>query len=93
MSEQVGIKETKELLVGVLQVAQLLIERFKDGFQMEDLPVILSKLGFDPKFQEAMKGLNQLPKEVKDIDLNEGVELMMVLLVELPKILGAAKKA
>ena len=92
-----GIKETKELLVGVNEVALVLIERLKDGIQIgDDIAAIIAKWQSDSDFQAkltlAVMGINGIPEEVKDIDVNEGVELATIQLSYIPRILAAAKK-
>jgi len=93
----VGIKETKELLVGVNEVAIVMIERLKDGLQLgEDVAAIIGKWQSDSDFQAkvtlAVMGINGISAEVKEIDVNEAVELAGVQLSYIPKILEAAKK-
>lgn len=93
MSEvKVGIKESKELLNGVMSMAVLMVKRFSDGFQVDDLSAILAAMAVDPEFREAIKGLKELPVEVKDIDLQEGLELGMLVLGRVPEIIAAAQK-
>lgn len=92
MEQKVGIKETKELLVGVMKMAVLLTNRLSDGFQVEDLSSILAAMAMDPEFREAVAGIKELPAEVKDIDLEEGFELGMLVLKKVPEIIAAAKK-
>lgn len=93
-----GIKETKELLVGVNELAIFLVMRLKDGFQLaEDLTAIIQKLQGDPEFMAKMKlaydGVSLVGEEVKDLDLAEGLDLIMTQAMYVPKILEAAKKA
>jgi hypothetical protein len=90
--EKVGIKESKELLSGVMVLAGVLIDRLKDGFQADDLPVILSKLGYDPKVREALKNVQAIPSELKDLDVEEIVQLVMQVVLEVPKLIEAFKK-
>ncbi len=87
MNAEVSTQQTKELLKGVLALTKLLLHRFKDGFQLDDLPVILSKLGYDPTFREAVKGVSEVPNELKNLDMSEVVELVMLLVQELPQLL------
>ncbi len=89
--EQHGIKETKELLQGVMSLAILMTKRFKDGFQMDDLSAILAEMSLNPEFRDAVSGLKKLPAEVKDIDLAEGMELGMLVLKRVPEVIKAAQ--
>lgn len=91
------IKETKELLVGVNEMSILIISVLKDGFQAgEDIAKIVEKLTTDAAFREKMmasyEGIQNMPDEVKDISLAEGVELGMIQLSYVPKLLEALKK-
>lgn len=93
-----GVKETKELLVGVNELALILVARLKDGFQAsEDIAAIIAKLQADEDFKAKMKaaydGVAAIPDEVKDLDLAEGIELALAQAAYVPKILEAAKKA
>lgn len=90
--EKIGIKETKELFEAVGVLVEVLIERLKDGFAVEDLASILSKVAFDQKVREGLKDLKKLPAEMKDLDLDEGIELAMILVAKVPKYIEAAKK-
>jgi hypothetical protein len=80
-----GIKESKELMEGVMILSLLLFDRFKDGFQMDDMGAVFKALGEDPKIVEAFKGLSELPHEFKDLSLEEGFELARVVLEHVPK--------
>ncbi len=92
MEDKLGVKETKEVLIALLKISGLLFEQLKDGFQMEDLPVILSKMGYSPEVRLAMEGLRHVPEEVKDLDMAEGFELAMVVMEELPNVLKKANR-
>ena len=95
---KVGIKETKELVIGANELAVLLVERLKDGFQVgEDVSAVIAKLSgdadFKAKMEAAYQGVGQVGAEAKDLDLAEGLELIMVQATYVPKIVAAAKKA
>ena len=92
MEEKRGIKESKELLRGCVVLFKLCVNRMKDGFQLDDLPVLLSKMGYDPELREAMKGVSKIPSEVKDLDLAEIMELASVLLKGVPEVFEELKK-
>ncbi len=91
MQKEHGIKETMELLKGIDALIVLFIKQFKDGFQVEDLAQILAAMAINPEFKDALAGIKKLPEEVKDIDLEEGLELGMFLLKNVPKYIEAAK--
>lgn len=91
----VGIKETKEFVIGVNELAIALTMQLKDGFQMADLSALFTKLqsdeDFKAKLQAAYEGMNAMGGEFKDISMGEGIELALVQIQYLPKILAAAK--
>lgn len=91
-----GVKETKELLIGVNELSVFLVELLKDGAQVGDAVAMIDKLKNDPDFQAKMMAaydqVNQVPAEIKDLSMVEGIELVMVQAQYVPKILEAAKK-
>lgn len=96
MSEVLGIKETKELVIGVNELAVELVKHLKDGVQVTDALAILDTLktneDFKAKLAAAYENVQAVPAEVKDISLVEGMELVMAQAAYLPKIIEAAKK-
>ena len=79
MTEQVqsfSIKETKEFAVAIFAVAALLVERLKDGADLDDVLAVYEKLTKDTEFlaviTAAYEGYKLIPSEIKDIDLEEG---------------------
>jgi len=90
--EEIGIEELSELIKGLFAFSGHVIDALKDGFDLTDLPVILSKLGYDPEVKEALEGLGKIGKEVKDIDLQEGMQLGMIVMSEIPDLLKRFKK-
>lgn len=93
MSE--NVKEVKEALVGINEVAILLIKNLKDGAQISDAAAIIAQLMADEalkaKLSAAVAGCSAIPAELGDLDLAEGLELGMVQLSYIPKILEALK--
>lgn len=86
MSEQaapVGIKETQELALGAIALGFHITKLLKDGFQAQDLGSFLDKLkndeAFAKKIQDAYEGVAQVPSEIKDLNLTEGLQLAMVV--------------
>ena len=84
-----GIKETKEAFVGVNELALFLISRLKDGIGMDDAVAAFQKLSTDEDFRnkllEAVKGIEQVPAEIKDINMQEGMELATLALAYIPR--------
>lgn len=96
MSEHIGVKETKEALIGINELSLCIAERLKDGVGVDDIMAIWEKLGNDPAFKQkladAIDGYSKIPAEVGDIDVNEGIELAGVQLNYLPKYFETFKK-
>lgn len=95
--EAYGIKETKELLIGVNELSIVLVGLLKDGAQVSDAAALIEKMKSDPEFmaklQAAYDKINEVPAEIKDLNLAEGLELVIEQAKFVPKILEAAKKA
>lgn len=91
-----GIKETKELLVGMNEITVLLAEAFKDGVQAADAAEVYEKLKANPelsaKILAAYNGMNEVKEEVADISFVEGIELVKVQMEYAPKIVAAIQK-
>lgn len=97
MDAKLGIKETKEALVGVNELSIALIGTLKDGFQpVKDVTELYAKLAADPvvsaKLMDAYANIGAVPAEVKDLDVAEGMELAGVQLAYVPKLIEAFKK-
>lgn len=77
-----GIQETKEALVAVNEIGVFLTTQFKDGVQSQDFVAFYDKLMSDASFKAkiliAYENYKQIPLEVKDIDVGEGLELVKV---------------
>lgn len=90
------IVQTKELVKGLLELMKVSAEIFKDGFQAQDIIDGYVKLSADPvkkaALEAALKDINAVPAELKDITLAEGIELVVVVAQELPSLLEAFKK-
>jgi len=92
MEEKLGVKETKELLEGVLHLGLVLARALKDGVQIADAKAVLDALLKDEEVKEAVKGVKHIGAELKDLDLGEGLQLGKLLLDYVPKFLEAVKK-
>jgi hypothetical protein len=93
---QVGVKETKDALVGVLAVAAVVAERVKDGVGADDVVVLVQKLMADEelkaKLAEAQKDAALIPAELKDLQAAEVVELIAAALPSVMAVIAALKK-
>jgi len=94
-SSTLPIKDTKEVLTLTNETAIFLIKRFKDGVGLDDMEAILQKLFVDEEFKkimsDAITGIGNIPAEIKDIDMAEGMELATHQLAYVPKIVEAFK--
>lgn len=92
-----GINETKEVLIGANEVAILMIKLLKDGVQLGDFEQIYMNMmqnsEFRAKVLTAYEGVSQVPAEIKDLDLSEGVELVLVQASYVPKLVAAVAGA
>lgn len=96
MGEAHGIKETKEALHGILALSVVLAGVLKDGAQLSDLSKLFDKMQNDEelktKLEAAWKDVVLVQQEASDIDLSEGVELLMEAVPYVPKLIEAMKK-
>jgi len=86
--EVVGIKDTKEVLVFANDLAFIAIESFKGPGAIEVKAVkfitaFLANAKMLEEIQLAANGIENIPAELKDISLAEGIELASVELAEL----------
>ena len=90
------IKETKEALAAINEIAVFLIETFKDGFQLRDVVDIWEKVTSNEEFrsllQKAYEDYGKIPEELADIDLREMAELGALQLGYLPRIIESIRK-
>ena len=90
-----GIKETEEALQGILMLGLLFWKTFHDGFQMTDIGTMWDTYRNDQAFCDAMKlayeGYQKIPDEVRDLQLEEALELSTVMISYLPKYLHLLK--
>jgi hypothetical protein len=87
------VKETKDLLVAVNEVALVLVKQLKDGVGLDDFAAVFAKVTSDKEFQEklavAYEGAMQIPGEVVDLDLQEVVQLVGTQVEYVPKYIAA----
>lgn len=85
-----GVKEIKELIHGLEVVGVAVKKAMADGkISVADLPVLFGLFDQVGKLVEAVKGLDAVPAEVKDLDALEVQEL----LAEVLKVVGAIRAA
>jgi hypothetical protein len=86
MAEKKGVKEISELIIGGFSLTGIFIKHLKDGFDPTDPVKIFLAIQADPAFKEAIKGINSVPGEFKDIDMTEIFELSVLTLNEAKKL-------
>lgn len=84
-----GITETKEGLVALLVLGKFVAERAKDGLDLGDAGALISKFVLDSEFkavvEAGIQGLEAIPEELGNIDLQEALDLVGLLAVALKK--------
>ena len=84
-----GISESKEALVALIVLGKFVAERAKNGLDLGDAVALVEKFVMDAEFkgvlEAGVKGLDAIPSELGDIELQEAVELIGL-------IVGALKK-
>lgn len=95
MSEEKGIEQTKEMIAAMNELAIFLISRFKDGVQMKDFLAMYTDLLMSSETKAIMKkaydGYEQIPAEIKDIDLIEATELISEQISLVPMLIASLK--
>jgi hypothetical protein len=89
-------KELKEVLVGILAIAELLAVEFKDGVQASDVADIIAKImGNDElkaKLLAAYNDIDKVPSELKSLSVAEAVDLVAFAIPQVISLAGAIKK-
>jgi len=90
---KVGIKETKEFMIGLNALLIFLIERFCDGVQISDFAAIYNKITKDEEFISKMalayEGYINIPNELDNLDLYDALDITKLQLDFIPLIVGA----
>jgi hypothetical protein len=91
-----GNKEVKDVLVGILAIAELLAVEFKDGVQVSDFADIMVKISANEdlkaKLLAAYNEIDKVPSELKSLSLADGVDLVSFSVPQLVSLIGAIKK-
>lgn len=81
------VKETKEAVIALVKLGKVLTELAKDGIDWKDGAALASKIVSDEAFRSALvaaaEGAAAIPAELKDIKLEEGIELALAVIGEL----------
>lgn len=96
MEEKKGVKETKEVLLAAKVLSLLIIKKAKDGIQVSDGVDIAAALLLDAEIKGAVSAaldkINEVPAEMKDLDILEGMDLAKFVLDSIPEYIEALKK-
>lgn len=94
--EKLGIQESKEAIDGAVELSKFVIQRGKDGIGIDDAAALVSKLlsdaEFKAKLEDAVRGAQNIPAEIKDLDFSEGVELAVHAASKAKEIIDEIKK-
>lgn len=77
MTEEIDIKETKELLKAIEILGVTGLEAAKDGISADDALVIVTKLATNYKaILDGFTGLEKIKAELEDLDKSEVIEII-----------------
>lgn len=80
MSEERGTKELLELVAGLKELALLAKASLKDGkIDLNDLSLLLGLLPKQQLLLDAFQGLSELDEELKDLSIDEIMEVLQAL--------------
>ena len=83
MTGQYGVKETKEALLALAVLGAFVAKRLKDGVQLDDATALVAKLTGDTEFKAKLtagiEGIDQVPKELGELDLEDIIALLTVV--------------
>lgn len=88
----VGIKESKELLAGIELLAVSGLEIAKDGLGADDLAKAIELIKKVDVILAAVKGIDGIDEEIKDLDQAELIELGTLCFALVKKIVAASKE-
>ena len=92
-----GIKETREVIQAFNELVIFFLGRFKDGVQFEDFTAFYSDIISNPDMKDLMlrafSNYDQIPAEVKDIDVYEACQLLSDQVAFIPRIVESLKKS
>lgn len=85
------VKETKEAILAVVAVGKFVVEKAKDGLDLNDLGALITKFVEDEEFKGVLMagvdGIDKVPAELSDLEFAEVIELAEIL----PEILAIIK--
>lgn len=94
MAEVVGVKDIKDVLKAVNLLSIFIIKQVKNGVDMTDATALVAFLMASENqaiLKDAVAGISNLPAEIKDLSLGEGLELATMLIASIPEYVSALK--
>lgn len=88
-------KETKEVVLAFLALAEVMAASFKDGVQVSDLAVVLEKCKQEPlasMLKAAYQDIELVKTEVKEVSAMDIIVLMPDLVPAIIKLVESIKK-
>ena len=79
------VKNSKEIAIFVIKAVEAFLKAFKDGFQGEDIQVLLNQFvseEFTKAMNDAWENISDIPAEMKDISVKEVLELANAIYTE-----------
>ena len=93
--EERGIKETKEALDASMELLICILDLVKDGAEFKDVFHFIERLksspDFSAKLRKGLEGMQHIPAEMADLEMDEIVQLAMLFMQKLPRLAGALK--
>jgi len=81
------VHNLKEVMKLGFVVSAVLIKQLKDGFQITDIPAFLASEELRAAVAPAVEGITEIPGEIADISLVEGMELGIFAVNEVRKLI------
>lgn len=88
MSDEIGIKETQEVVTALLALGKEGVEHFSDGFQFSDVKIVVDL--FKP-MKAAFEGIENVDDELKDLSAEEIMQLGTQVYAGVKDIIAAVK--
>jgi hypothetical protein len=84
-----GIVQSKEAIVALIALGKFVAIRASNGLDLSDAVALVEKFVMDAEFkgvlEAGVKGLDAIPSELGDIELQEAVELIGLIVSALKK--------
>lgn len=87
-----GIAQTKKVLLSAMTLAVEVIKVAKDGIQLADVSTLLNSEPVKASVADLFVAIKDVPAELGDITLAEGIELAMAAASKVPDLIGALSK-